>query len=92
MRRINTTADGTRGPIKHPNGDFQKPVRPAARETAPKHGHTDLVDHPMNINRPTEPRMPSIKNLAPVGNVGVLAFSCTTTNAHTQPLLADRLP
>jgi hypothetical protein len=74
MRRIDTTAGGACGPIKHPNGNFQKSVRPAPREIAPKHSHTGLVDPLMDMNRSTEPRMPSIKNLAKFGNVGVLAF------------------
>lgn len=88
MRCIDLTAYDTRSPVKHPNRDFQKPVRRAPGEIAPKRGFAGLIDHLMDINRPAKPRVPSIKNLAQVGNVGVLAFSCTTANAPT-PRLAE---
>uniref|UniRef100_UPI002601DCDB hypothetical protein n=1 Tax=uncultured Ruegeria sp. TaxID=259304 RepID=UPI002601DCDB len=78
MRRIDPTAGSTYSPVEHPYRNFQKPVRPAAGEIAPKHGFAGFIYHLMDINRPAKPRMPSVKNLAPVGNVGVLTFSCTT--------------
>lgn len=37
------------------------------------------------MNPSTKPRMPPKENLAPVGNVGVLAFSCTTKRDRTAP-------
>ena len=77
MRRTRTAAGSTCCSVKHPNGNFQKPVRPAAGEIAPKHCIAGLVDHRMDIDRSAEPGMPRIKNLALVSNVGVLAFSCT---------------
>jgi len=83
MCRIDPATGGTCGPVKHPYGDFQRPVRPTASEIASKHRLTGLVDHLMGINRSAKPRVPSIKNLTPVDNVGVLAFSCTTLSAHT---------
>jgi hypothetical protein len=42
----------------------------------------------MDINRSAKPKVPSIKNLAPIDKVGVLAFSCTTSNSRNQ-LWAD---
>jgi hypothetical protein len=92
MRRTRTAAGSTCCPVKHPYGNFQKPVRAAAGEIAPKHCIAGLVDHRMDIDRSAEPGMPWIKNLAPVGNVGVLAFSCTTENAHTPLLAANPQP
>ena len=86
MCRIDTATAGTCGPVKHPDRDFQRPVRPTAREIASKHRHTRFVDHLMDINRSAKPRVPSIKNLAPIDNVGVLAFSCTTAVGPTHRL------
>jgi hypothetical protein len=48
-----------------------------------------LVDHLETMNRSTKPRMPPIKNLAPLANVGVLAFSCTTSSSRNQPWAAS---
>ena len=39
---------------------------PTASEIASKYRHTRFVDHLMDINRSAKPRMPAIKNLAPV--------------------------
>ena len=83
MRRTRTAAGSTCCPVKHPYGNFQKPVRPAAGEIAPKHCIAGLVDHRMDIDRSAEPGMPWVKKLAPVGNVGVLAFSCTPMSDPT---------
>ena len=82
MCRIDIATSGTCDPVKHPERDFQRPVRPTASEIASKYRHTRFVDHLMDINRSAKPRMPAIKNLAPVVNVGVLAFNCTTPSAH----------
>jgi hypothetical protein len=90
MCRIVPATAGTCGPVKHPDGDFQRPVRPTASETASKHRHTRFVDHLMDIKRSAKPRVPSIKDLAPVDNVGVLAFGCTITSDPTPPM-ADNL-
>lgn len=76
MRYIDPSAGNTCDPVKHPYGDVQKSVHPAPGEIAPKNCIAGLVDHLKNMNQSTKLRMPSIKNLAPVGNVGVLAFSC----------------
>jgi hypothetical protein len=81
----------TSDPIKHPYGDFQKPVRPAASKIAPKHCITGLIDLVMDIDRLAKPRMPSIKNLPAFDNVGVLACCCTTTSARILPLAANHL-
>jgi hypothetical protein len=89
MRHIDPTAGHTCGPVKHPCRDFQKPVRPAAGKTAPKHRIAGLVDRLMDMNKSTKPGMPSIKNLAALSNVGVLTFSCTTTGVLTQPSAAS---
>jgi len=91
MCRIDTATAGTCNPVKHPERDFQRPVRPTACEIASKYRHTRFVDHLMDINRSAKPRVPAIKNLAPVVNVGVLTFSCTTINALTLPM-ADNHP
>jgi hypothetical protein len=82
MRRTRTAAGSTCCPVEHPYGNFQKPVRPAAGEIAAKHCIAGLVDHRMHIDRSAEPGVPGIKNLAPVGNVGVLTFNCTTAAAR----------
>ncbi len=42
-----------------------------------------LIDQLMDKNGSAEPRVPRIKNLAPCGNVGVLAFGGTTRNGYT---------
>jgi ribosomal protein L32 len=44
----------------------------------------------MDKNRSAEPGMPWIKNLAPVGNVGVLAFTCTTPSGPIPRLISER--
>jgi hypothetical protein len=85
MRHSNPTAGSTCSPVKHPYRDFQKPVRPAVSEIASKHRLTGLVDHLMDMNQSAKPRMPSIKNLAALDNVGVLACSCTTPSGLTRP-------
>ena len=90
MRHIDPTAGNTCSPVKHPNRDFQKSVRPAAGEIAPKHRIAGLVDQVVDKNRLARPRVPWIKHLAPVGNMGVLAFSCTTPNALILPLSTKR--
>jgi len=89
MCRIDTATAGTCSPVKHPDRDFQRPVRPTTSEIASKYRHPRFVDHLMDINRSAKPRVPSIKNLASVDNVGVLAFSCTTTSARIQPWAAS---
>jgi len=61
----------------------QRPVRPTASEIASKHRNTRFVGQLMHINRSAKPRVPSIKNLEPIDNVGVLAFSCTTLSDRT---------
>ena len=66
MCRIDIATSGTCDPVKHPERDFQRPVRPTASEIASKYRHTRFVDHLMDINRSAKPRMPAIKNLAPV--------------------------
>jgi hypothetical protein len=86
MCRNGTAAGSTCCPIKHPNGNFQKTVRSEPGEIAPKHGIAGFVDRRMDIDQPAEPGMPWIKNLAPVGNVGVLASSCTPKKDRTAPL------
>jgi hypothetical protein len=90
MCRIDLAAGGTCGPIKHPYGDFQRPARQAASAIASKHCIAGLVDQLMDITRSAKPRVPSIKNLAPVDNVGVLAFRCTTAEGLTCRLTAKR--
>ena len=78
MRRTRKAAGSTCCPVKHPYGGFQKPLRPATGEIAPKHCIAGLADHRLEIDRSAEPGRPWIKNLAPVGNLHVLAFICTT--------------
>ena len=83
MCLIDTATAGTCGSAKHPDGKFQRPVQPTASEIASKHRHTRLIDQLMDINRSAEPRVPWIKHITPFGNVGVLAFSCTTLSDRT---------
>ncbi len=89
MCRIDTATAGTCNPVKHPERDFRRPVRPTACEIASKYRHTRFVDHLMDINRSAKPRVPAIKNLAPVVNVGVLTFSCTTPVVRIHRLTAE---
>ncbi|WP_296645245.1 hypothetical protein, partial [Roseinatronobacter sp.] len=51
MCRIDAATAGTSGPIKHPDRNFQRPVRPTASEVTSKNRHTRFVDHLMDINR-----------------------------------------
>ena len=91
MCRIRPATGATNDPIKHPYGDFRKSVRPAASKIAPKHGITGLIDLLMDINRLAKPGVPSIKNVAALDNVGVLACSCTPSSALTPLSTSDPL-
>lgn len=90
MRHIDPTKGHTCDPVKHSCWDFQEPVRPAAGKMAAKHRIAGCVDRLMDVNRSTKPGVPSIKNLAALGNVGVLAFSCITPSGPIAPLRAER--
>ena len=69
---------------KNPDREFQRPVRPTAIEVAAKHRHAGFVDHLININQLAKPRVQSIKNLAPIDNVGVSGVRlCNNRRLHS---------
>ena len=74
-------------PIEHPRRNLQPSIRYLAGKAAAEHRRVILVDHFMNADVATRPRMPWINKFALDGPMGVPSSSCTTTTdpmAHQQ--------
>jgi hypothetical protein len=66
-----------RRPIEHPNRQFQQSTRRAVVMAAADYFARRLLDHLMNMNNASCPRMPRVKDLALLGPMGVLSSRCT---------------
>src|SRR3979411_2869537 len=53
------------------------------------HSACRLVDHLMNLNGASCPRMPKIDDFALLGPVGVASSRCITADVHTRALTAQ---
>ncbi len=70
--------------MKYPDREFQLATEASSR--LQRHCATRLVDHLMNMDYASTPRMKVIKNFALLSAVGVPASACTTTNlAYVTP-------
>src|SRR5262245_48112917 len=54
------------------------------------HSACHLIDHLMNLNGASCPRMPKIDDFAVLGPMGVASSRCTIPNVHTRALTAVR--
>src|SRR4051812_38013149 len=63
--------------IEHPNRQFQQSTRRAVVMAAADYFARRLLDHLMNMNNASCPRMPRVKDLALLGPMGVLSSRCT---------------
>jgi len=78
--------------IEHPGRDLQPPIRCVAREAAAENRRTMLLNHLMNVDLATCPRMPWIEKLVMIGPVGVPSSCCTTRSDPIPGSAAGRRP
>jgi hypothetical protein len=71
---------GTGRAIEHPGRNLQPTIRSTARKAAAQRLPASLLDHLVNMNATSTPRMPRIEKFAFLGPVGVLP-PCSTTAA-----------
>jgi hypothetical protein len=74
-----------RRPIEHPNRQFQQSTR-AVVMAAAHHFARRLLDHLMNMNNASCPRMPRVKDLALFGPMGVASSRCTIRSDRIRTL------
>ena len=72
--------------IEHPGRNLQPSVGCRARDAAAEDLLASLLDHLMNVDLATCPRMPRIKKFTLLGPVGVLSSCCTTAAGPTRAL------
>jgi len=70
--------------IEHPQRQFQPTTGRALIMATAGHGARHLVDHLMNLNGASCPRMPKIENFALLGPMGVASSRCTMTSDRTK--------
>ena len=61
--------------IEHPQRQFQPTTGRALIMATAGHGARHLVDHLMNLNGASCPRMPKIENFALLGPMGVASYN-----------------
>src|SRR6516162_1279851 len=76
--------------IEHPQRQFQPTTGRALIMATAGHGARHLVDHLMNLNGASCPRMPKIENFALLGPMGVASWRCTMASVHIRALTALR--
>src|SRR5260221_9940157 len=69
-------------PIEHPGRNLQPSRRCPTREAATENLSASLLNHLMNMDQASGPRMPRIKKLVLRDPVGVPSSCCTTTSEH----------
>ena len=79
-------------PVEHPQRHLKRKAWVVANQPAPRKTYSRLLDDLFDMNIAPCPWVVLVKNPALGGIMGVEELSCTTTNAHTQPLVADHLP
>ena len=67
-------------PIEHPGRNLQPSPGCLTREAATENLSASLLNHLMNMDRASGPRMPRIKKLVLRDPVGVPSSCCTTTS------------
>ncbi len=70
--------------IEHPGRNLQPSVGCRARDAAAENLLANLLDHLMNVDLATCPRMPRIKKFTLLGPVGALSSCCTIPSARTR--------
>ena len=76
--------------IEHPQRQFQPTTGRALIMATAGHGARHLVDHLMNLNGASCPRMPKIENFALLGPMGVASSRCTMASVHIRALTVLR--
>src|SRR5215468_281370 len=76
--------------IEHPQRQFQPTTGRALIMATAGHGARHLVDHLMNLNGASCPRMPKIENFAALGPMGVASSRCTMASVPIRALTALR--
>ena len=89
-KRLNPHRRANR-PIEHPNRQFQQSTGRAVVMAAADHFARRLLDHLMNMNDASCPRMPRIKDLALFGPMGVASSRCTIAVGRMRALTERRL-
>src|ERR1700738_1940844 len=69
-------------PIEHPGRNLEPSPGCPTREAATENLSACLLNHLMNMDQASGPRMPRIKKLAPRDPVGVPSSCCTTTSGR----------
>jgi hypothetical protein len=69
-------------PIEHPGRNLQPSPGCPTREAATENLSASLLNHLMNMDQTSGPRMPQIKKLVLRDPVGVPSSCCTTTSEH----------
>src|SRR6202011_4261151 len=77
-------------PIEHPGRNLQPSPGCPTREAATENLSASLLNHLMNMDQASGPRMPWIKKLALRGPRGVPASCCTTASGLIDPLTRMR--
>ena len=73
-----TAARSLRRPIEHPGRNLQPSRRCPTREAATENLSASLLNHLMNMDQASGPRMPRIKKLVLRDPVGIPSSCCTT--------------
>ena len=77
-------------PIEHPGRNLQPSPGCLTREAATENLSASLLNHLMNMDRASGPRMPRIKKLVLRDPVGVPSSCCTTASELIDPLTRMR--
>ena len=76
------THPGAGRPIKHPRRNLQPTACFGGFQITAESNAVRPLDHLMNANTKTSPRMPRVQQLPKLGTVGVLKPRCTTKSAR----------
>jgi hypothetical protein len=78
---------GAGRPVKHPGRNLQPTLRCRTAQITPENNAVRLLNRLVNADPKTKPRMPWVKQLpklGDIGNVGVLKLCCTTAGGLTR--------
>jgi hypothetical protein len=79
------TPGRTGRPIEHPGRNLQPSRGCPTREAATENLSASLLDHLMNMDQASGPRMPRIKKLVLPDPVGVPSSCCIIASEHIDP-------
>jgi hypothetical protein len=88
-KRLNSHRCASRS-IEHPKRQVQQTTGRALIMATAGNGARELVDHLMNSNSASRPRMPKVENFALHGPMGVASSRCTMASVHIRALTALR--